>query len=151
MGNTSLAALSPRAHVPHYSGDPFHQAGCTTISFPSADAIMAPRVNRPLCDWFGQRQCLRHRCVPRPLPQKSNGYPFSSRQTKFLAPRVNERVYRRQGIGGLYDSRSRRDFARIMRRANGDSIRRRPAEKEVAKQRSAKWKTKLRSKKLMVR
>jgi len=76
------------------------------IPFPGSPTdVAAPRVNRPYFDHAGKLQwadTLLHTeatgaCDTQPPQQNSNGYPIYPRQTKLLAPRVDERLCSREG------------------------------------------------------
>ena len=77
-----------------------------TIAFPGSPTETAtPRVNQPFFDQAGQLRwadALVHTeatgaCDTQPPQQNANGYPIYPRQTKLLAPRVDERMCSREG------------------------------------------------------
>lgn len=76
------------------------------MSFPgSPGEEVAPRVNRPFFDSAGQLRWADYlvhveatgSCDTQPPQQNTNGYPIYPRQTKLLAPRVDERLCSREG------------------------------------------------------
>jgi hypothetical protein len=100
------------SHSPVHSFAAVSQAGqvikrsTQTMPFPDkANDIVAPRINRPFFDPSGELRWaddLVHieatgLCDTQPPQKNTNGYPIFPRQTKLLAPRVDERLCSRPG------------------------------------------------------